>query len=127
MVSRDEARPLEITEVRRQEDGQLNVFAREIMEQEPASETPAIRQTPRVIYNPAPKYPPEAHASKNPPRGSGRFRIVFSASGTVQDVEIVQSTGYTALDQSAVNTLRQWKSEPHDGEWKVLIPITFEP
>ena len=31
-VSRDEARPLEITEVRRQEDGQLNVFAREIMQ-----------------------------------------------------------------------------------------------
>jgi hypothetical protein len=32
VVSRDEARPLEVTEVRRQEDGQLNVFAREIMQ-----------------------------------------------------------------------------------------------
>ena len=32
VVSRDEARPLEITEVRKQEDGQLNVFAREIMQ-----------------------------------------------------------------------------------------------
>jgi hypothetical protein len=32
VVSRDEARPLEITEVQRQEDGQLNVFAREIMQ-----------------------------------------------------------------------------------------------
>jgi hypothetical protein len=32
VVSRDETRPLEITEVRRQEDGQLNVFAREIMQ-----------------------------------------------------------------------------------------------
>jgi hypothetical protein len=32
MVTRDEARPYEITEVRRQSDGQLNVFAREIME-----------------------------------------------------------------------------------------------
>src|SRR2546423_10457103 len=31
-VSRDEARPLEITEVWKQEDGQLNVFAREIMQ-----------------------------------------------------------------------------------------------
>src|SRR5437667_182009 len=31
-VSRDELRPLEITEVRKQEDGQLNVFAREIMQ-----------------------------------------------------------------------------------------------
>jgi hypothetical protein len=31
-VNRDEVRPLEITEVRRQEDGQLNVFAREIMQ-----------------------------------------------------------------------------------------------
>ncbi len=32
VVSRDEVRPFEITEVRRQEDGQLNVFAREIMQ-----------------------------------------------------------------------------------------------
>jgi hypothetical protein len=32
VVSRDELRPLEITEVRKQEDGQLNVFAREIMQ-----------------------------------------------------------------------------------------------
>ena len=31
-VSRDESRPLEITDVRKQEDGQLNVFAREIMQ-----------------------------------------------------------------------------------------------
>ena len=31
-VTRDEARPYEITEVRRQSDGQLNVFAREIMQ-----------------------------------------------------------------------------------------------
>ena len=32
VVSRDEARPYEITEVRKTEDGQLNVFAREIMQ-----------------------------------------------------------------------------------------------
>ena len=32
VVSLDEARPLEITQVQLQEDGQLNVFAREIMQ-----------------------------------------------------------------------------------------------
>jgi hypothetical protein len=32
VVSRDEKRPYEITEVRKQEDGQLNVFVREIMQ-----------------------------------------------------------------------------------------------
>src|SRR5581483_2207439 len=32
VVNRDDARPLEITEVRKDEDGQLNVFAREIMQ-----------------------------------------------------------------------------------------------
>jgi hypothetical protein len=32
VVSRDETRPYEITEVRKQEDGQLNVFVREIMQ-----------------------------------------------------------------------------------------------
>ena len=33
VVNRDEMRPYEITEVRKQEDGQLNVFVREIMQQ----------------------------------------------------------------------------------------------
>ena len=32
IVNRDETRPLEITEVRKEDDGQLNVFAREIMQ-----------------------------------------------------------------------------------------------
>ena len=32
VLSRDEVRPFEVTEVRKQEDGQLNVFAREIMQ-----------------------------------------------------------------------------------------------
>lgn len=32
IVSRDEGRPYEITEIRKQDDGQLNVFVREIME-----------------------------------------------------------------------------------------------
>jgi hypothetical protein len=32
VVSRDEARPYEITEVRKRGDGQLNVFVREIMQ-----------------------------------------------------------------------------------------------
>ena len=32
VVNRDETRPYEITEVRKQEDGQLNVFVREIMQ-----------------------------------------------------------------------------------------------
>ncbi len=31
-VNRDDARPYEVTEVRRQADGQLNVFVREIMQ-----------------------------------------------------------------------------------------------
>lgn len=31
-VTRDDARPYEITEVRKQSDGQLNVFVREIMQ-----------------------------------------------------------------------------------------------
>lgn len=32
VVNRDESRPYEITEVRKQDDGQLNVFVREIMQ-----------------------------------------------------------------------------------------------
>jgi len=80
----------------------------------------------RVIYNPAPKYPGEARFGAVPIRGSGRFRVVFSASGQVKNVEAVQSTGRPILDQAAFNALRQWKSEPGH-EWTILVPITFEP
>jgi TonB family protein len=88
--------------------------------------TPAPRPTPkpRLVYAPAPAFPSEVRA-----RGgavwSGRFRLTFNARGNVINVQVVQSTGNIVLDQSALSTLRQWKSAPGQ-EWAATVPVTFQ-
>src|SRR6266496_1748438 len=88
--------------------------------------TPVPRPTPkpRLVYAPAPAFPSEVRA-----RGgavwSGRFRLTFNARGNVINVQVVQSTGNNVLDQSALNTLRQWKSAPGQ-EWAATVPVTFQ-
>jgi TonB family protein len=88
--------------------------------------TPAPRPTPkpRLIYAPAPAFPSDVRSR---PGGawSGRFRLSFNARGNVTNVQVVQSTGNVALDQSALNTLRQWKSAPGQ-EWAATVPVTFQ-
>ena len=88
--------------------------------------TPAPRPTPkpRLIYAPAPAFPSDVRSR---PGGawSGRFRLNFNARGNVTNVQVVQSTGNIALDQSALNTLRQWKSAPGQ-EWAATVPVTFQ-
>jgi TonB family protein len=88
--------------------------------------TPAPRPTPkpRLIYAPAPAFPSDVRSR---PGGawSGRFRLNFNARGNVTNVQVVQSTGNIALDQSALNTLRQWKSAAGQ-EWAATVPVTFQ-
>lgn len=78
----------------------------------------------KLTYNPVPKYPPEARSARV--SGSGRFRVTFSTGGEARDVQVIESTGKSVLDQAATASLRQWKSEPGH-EWSLVVPITFEP
>ena len=78
----------------------------------------------KLTYNPAPKYPSEARYSRV--RGSGRFRVTFGTGGEATEVQVIESTGKSVLDQAATASLRQWKSEPGH-EWSLVVPITFEP
>ena len=90
-----------------------------------AEATPSPRPTPkpRLVYAPAPVFPPEA--SRPGVSGSGRFRLSFDARGKVTNIQIIQSTGNQLFDQSAINTLRQWKSAP-GREWIATVPVTFQ-
>ncbi len=78
--------------------------------------TPAPRPTPkpRLVYAPAPAFPSEVR-SRPGAVWSGRFRLNFNARGNVTNVQVVQSTGNIVIDQSALSTLRQWKSAPGPG------------
>jgi periplasmic protein TonB len=92
---------------------------------ETAEATPSPRPTPkpRLVYAPAPAFPPEV--SRTGVSGSGRFRLSFDARGKVTNIQIIQSTGNRLFDQSAINTLRQWKSAP-GREWVATVPVTFQ-
>lgn len=89
------------------------------------SPSPKIARS-KIVFNPAPRYPDEARYARPPMRGTGRFRVAFSATGQARDVQTLQSTGQGVLDQAALTALRQWKSEPGH-EWTVIVPITFTP
>lgn len=87
-----------------------------------ASATPRATPKPRLVFAPAPSFPPGA--SLPGASGTGRFRLTFDANGSVTNIQVIQSTGNRVFDESAVKTLRQWRSSPSQG-WAVTVPVTF--
>jgi len=87
-----------------------------------ASATPRPTPKPRLIYAPAPAFPPMA--SLPGASGTGRFRLSFDAQGNVTNIQLIQSTGNRVFDEAAINTLRQWRCSPGQG-WVVTVPVTF--
>jgi TonB family protein len=86
------------------------------------SPSPHATPKPRLIYAPAPSFPPGQSLPGQ--SGTGRFRLTFDPQGNVTDVQIVTSTGNPYFDQAAIKTLRQWKSAPSPG-WQATVPVTF--
>jgi TonB family protein len=84
--------------------------------------TPHATPKPRLLFAPAPSFPPGQSLPGQ--TGTGRFRLTFDGMGNVTDVRIVSSTGNPYFDQSAIKTLRQWKSAPSQG-WQATVPVTF--
>jgi TonB family protein len=84
--------------------------------------TSARTGKPRIVYDPKPSYPAYSYFRE---QGSGRFRITFSTTGTVKNIDVIQSTKSATLDNVTVETLRRWKSTPGQ-EWNVTVPVTFE-
>jgi TonB family protein len=87
------------------------------------SPTPHATPKPRLLYAPAPSFPPGQSLPGQ--TGTGRFRLSFDPQGNVADIRIVASTGNPYFDQAAIRTLRQWKSAPSQG-WEVTVPVTFK-
>jgi TonB family protein len=86
------------------------------------SPTPHSTPKPRLLYAPAPSFPPGQSLPGQ--MGTGRFRLTFDGQGNVTDIRIVSSTGNSYFDQAAIKTLRQWKSAPSQG-WQATVPVTF--
>ncbi|HMF46035.1 MAG TPA: TonB family protein [Candidatus Udaeobacter sp.] len=88
-----------------------------------ASPTPHATPKPRLLYAPAPSFPPGQSLPGQ--SGTGRFRLTFDPEGNVRDIRIVSSTGNPYFDQAAIKTLQQWKSAPSQG-WQATVPVTFK-
>lgn len=79
-------------------------------------------------HNPAPAYPPLAR--KKAWQGQVLLRARIAATGTVEQVEIAQSSGYRVLDEAARDSVAAWTFLParHAGQAitaNVEIPIVF--
>jgi TonB family protein len=58
-------------------------------------------------------------------KGKGRYRLTINAkSGLVDEVKIVQSTGYQDLNKLAVKALLQWQFKPGTPS-PVEVPVEF--
>lgn len=84
--------------------------------------TPHATPKPRLLYAPAPSFPPGQSLPGQ--SGTGRFRLTFDPQGNVTNIQVVASTGNAYFDQAAIKTLRQWKSAPSQG-WQATVPVTF--
>ena len=76
-----------------------------------------------AVYAPRPAYPYEAREKHL--TGSGIVLLnVDSSTGTVVSAQMLKSTGYKVLDDSALEAFRQWRFKPGTVR-KVRIPTNF--
>jgi len=78
---------------------------------------------PGLIKKIEPEYPIGfvTHGAK----GRGRFRLTInSKSGLVDEVKILQGTGYKELNELPVKALLQWQSKPGTAS-PVEVPVEF--
>ena len=80
------------------------------------------------LQNPAPMYP--ALARRMHEQGRVLIRVLVGADGMPERIELKTSSGFPRLDQSALETIRNWKFVPaRQGDQKiaawVVVPIAF--
>ena len=63
-----------------------------------------------VVYAPRPNYPFDARRRNL--QGSGRFILHVKADGTVERVNVEDSTGAPLLDKTAIGAYLKWRFKP---------------
>jgi protein TonB len=95
-------------------------------------EAPPVVIPPRVDAsyrgNPKPRYPPASERLGE--KGTVLLNIYVKEDGSVGEIELKKSSGYSRLDQSAMTTVKQWKLVPaRRGNEPIamwyLLPIKF--
>jgi len=110
--------------VRKRDANEPKVTATIIAQQSKGARTP-----PTFVSRPDPPYPRELLIRGI--EGSLRLRVEIGVGGRPRTVEVAQSSGYTAMDQSAVDTVkRYWKFTPAKRGGapivqRVIVPVNF--
>lgn len=81
-----------------------------------------------ALRNPKPPYP--ISSRENGEQGAVMLHACISHRGTVERVDLAQSSGHPALDRSALNTVRHWHFAPAQEGGKSIsmcyrLPIRF--
>jgi protein TonB len=81
-----------------------------------------------ALHNPKPPYP--ISSRENGEQGAVMLYACITDHGTVERVDLAQSSGYPALDRSALNTIRHWSFRPAQESGKSIpmcyrLPIRF--
>ena len=94
-----------------------------------APPAPAIRKAkPMYRRNPPPRYPRIARKRKY--QGVVILDVFVNQDGSVGDINVYKSSGYSILDNSALKSVRKWEFEPGRrgnekvGEW-VRVPVRY--
>lgn len=80
------------------------------------------------LHNPKPAYPPASRRGGE--QGQVLLRVAVAADGSAQAVQVIAGSGFSRLDQAALEAVRRWKfvpakrgDTPVDGV--VRVPINF--
>jgi TonB family protein len=81
-----------------------------------------------ALRNPKPPYP--ISSRENGEQGAVMLHACITDHGKVERVDLAQSSGYPALDRSALNTIRHWSFRPAQESGKAIsmcyrLPIRF--
>jgi protein TonB len=75
------------------------------------------------LATPAPGYPRLSRRAGE--EGTVSCRLHVSASGAVERVEVLESSGYERLDRATQEALRTWRFEPRREDGRA-VPCTLE-
>jgi protein TonB len=83
---------------------------------------------PRLLSNPAPRYPAEALTGGV--QGVVLLRVRVGADGRVVSAGVYRSSGVAALDEAALDAIRRWRFTPARRRGvpvarEVAVPVRF--
>ena len=88
------------------------------------------RDTPVPISQPAPSYPRDA--LRRNAGGTVRVKVSVAADGSVDRLDLAESSGNRHLDRAAMEAVRRWRFQPAIRAGQpvaadVVVPIVFNP